>query len=353
VTNEKYNKKIILFGDVHIAAEKFECAGTTDDNTIYLADYIKYYLDTERVKPIDIFVELYFLHKKSNVDSPIMNTLYGSHSGVLPNFYKRFQSCFEILTQKDNCYKEYPNARFHALDLRLHFAGITVFDRKILEDDPFYDFSMILSFAIHVKDLLNVRNKMLLNRSSNRFNIQKYRNSKINSLRSLIESTAVNLNLRYYYPDVLAKIISLSKEKIIDFDKIQEQIDIFKSDSRFSSPRVQDLLKAYELIQPPLIIKYGINEPEFSDQELDSVLDDRDRLVDIVRNVLGTYPQIQNQQVVKTFISNMPTQYNNPTLGMGNIFKTVHNRTCFILIYNIIYCSNFPHTIWPINLKSL
>jgi hypothetical protein len=114
IHNEKYNKKIHLFGDIHVAADKFSCNNNaTSTNAIYFPDYLEYYLGIEKNKIIDLYIELPYMHDKK---VPIMI------HGMLDNTRLHFKECFESLLEKTECQNKYPNVRFHAMDIRKYIS---------------------------------------------------------------------------------------------------------------------------------------------------------------------------------------------------------------------------------------
>src|SRR5688500_13527622 len=61
IENEKYKKKLYLFGDKHVFTNKFDCQGNaTPVNTIYLPDYLRYYFDKTKNIPLALFIEIHY-----------------------------------------------------------------------------------------------------------------------------------------------------------------------------------------------------------------------------------------------------------------------------------------------------
>lgn len=117
INNTKYNKKIYLFGDIHTYADKFTCDGNaTNENTIYLPDYLKYYFDKNKNIPTDLFMESHYMANK--IIPSLQNT-------VLENIQKKFSPCFKLLSDKTECREQYPHIRFHTMDIRYYMPKIS------------------------------------------------------------------------------------------------------------------------------------------------------------------------------------------------------------------------------------
>ena len=112
--NKDLNKKIYLFGDVHVYTSFFDCGVDDEKNTIYLSDYLNKYLSEEKNKTIDLFIELPYQLNKNKI---IPSMKYG----ILENIKHIVDPCFKLLSDKSECKKIYPNVRFHAMDIRYYY----------------------------------------------------------------------------------------------------------------------------------------------------------------------------------------------------------------------------------------
>ena len=143
IFNSKYNKKIYLFGDKHVAAsDNIDCASDiTNDNAIYLPDYLKYYFDKTKNIPIDLFIELPYQQDKF---VPSMQ------KGMINNTRIQFEPCFKFLTDKYECNKLYPNIRYHSMDIRKYLPH----DNKLTNNEKFItDITLILNYIESINRL--------------------------------------------------------------------------------------------------------------------------------------------------------------------------------------------------------
>jgi hypothetical protein len=131
------NKIIYLIGDVHkYTTAGFECVKKDDslmgrvweyassyiwdpdedkNHTIYYPEYMLRLLKNNKDKQFDIFIELPYHHTK-----------HGSRMvpGMIENINKLFDFCFRYLYNKEECIKNFPNARFHAMDIRKYSESL-------------------------------------------------------------------------------------------------------------------------------------------------------------------------------------------------------------------------------------
>ena len=141
IRNEEYDKTIRLFGDRHVFTSQFECgpAGiddSTNQNTIYLPDYLKMYFNKYDKIPIDLFIEIHYMQ-----DKIVPEMQYG----LIENIRKKFLPCFKTLTDKVECNKIYPNIRFHIIDIRYYES----------ENDTISNINVLNGYITQINYLLN------------------------------------------------------------------------------------------------------------------------------------------------------------------------------------------------------
>ena len=109
-----FNKIVYLIGDIHIHTNKgFICGPNDEKQSLYFPEYMLRLIKKNSSNQFDIFVELPYHHTKR---SRIMK------EGMIQNINELFNFCFTNLYDKEKCQTFFPNARFHAMDIRW-YAG--------------------------------------------------------------------------------------------------------------------------------------------------------------------------------------------------------------------------------------
>jgi len=305
INNAKYKKKVYLFGDHHVYTDKFVCDGNaTNENTIYLPDYLKYYFDKNKNTPIDLFIELPYTATKN---IPIMKL------NMIENMRKKFEPCFRLLTDKTECRQEYPLIRFHAMDIRKYLPRTS---------DNINTITKLYDYITYIKTVL--------------CDEESYNNNKIealvqiNSIKDIIDKTDIHLI------EIFKFIVNESTHKTI-YDKVNITLKFLVDVNTKYYEKKADIICALSRIQSELQIYYTKTTPVPPEllKTIEKYIGDKNGIYDTIDdgfwNVVESSPKLKKNvgNVVREFFKpeiyhKMNDDHNN---SVKNIMKS-GNMTC-------------------------
>lgn len=155
MTSEMFDLKFFLMGDIHVDVEK----GFEDDgNGLYLPIYLDALFKKNKDKQFDLLMEIPPLKK-----SPIFKK---SSAAIFMSMYKQFKFCYSSIDGGKLCNSEWPNVRFHNIDIRHihHDLAKSNFDFPLLSlTKQIYDLTKILRFgALEIDQYKDKFNELLM-----------------------------------------------------------------------------------------------------------------------------------------------------------------------------------------------
>jgi hypothetical protein len=295
--SDKYDKTILLFGDQHIASSNLTCAG--DDKTLYLPKYLKMVFSKNNKKIIDVFIELpYQQNKRYSVDTPYA-------PNMIRNIGKEFGECFQNLYDKTLCNANYPNVRFHAMDLRNFLTDKFSNDIKL---NAFIEFSDTLqdisSYNYRIKAKLDNNMKSLLQLIKNYLGVDE--KNKFDEFYGLLA--------KGHGPPLFKKIYNTINDFVIlnniDDDKINQtlkeiSLGLIPTDYRL---KLYNYIKDFQY-SDFVDILFDPNGKIF--KNFNSIIDStiRDSLIinikKYINDILGSYKEVNVEDVLNKFKSSI------------------------------------------------
>lgn len=98
---------VITLGDIHYYTKNGFASDPT--KSAYCPDYLENLFKKYPDLNFDVLIELPY-----NITGKINNMQYG----VIENIRRKFSNCFNDIINKQTCQNEFPNVRFHAIDIR-------------------------------------------------------------------------------------------------------------------------------------------------------------------------------------------------------------------------------------------
>jgi len=224
-------RKIYLFGDVHITANYFNCNqdpnNTTNENTVYLPDYLNTVLKHQKDHVIDVFIELPYQQTKIISDM---------EPGMINNIRHVFEPCFKLLTDKVECKKLYPNVRFHAMDIRYYCD---------LSEKPISDIGILCNWIkSYSNNMPTLQTRLTYRLKMNRIFLNAIIDTitlpdKLSSIANILKNVDINILYSDAYNKLEATFIKegyeyIAKGELNDDDKaeITKILDLFYGGSK-------------------------------------------------------------------------------------------------------------------------
>lgn len=186
------NCTIINIGDIHIHTNNgFDCE---ENKSIYLPEYLNYIFKKFPDKQFDVMLELKYT--KNKLDDYLLDL------GIINNTYKYFLDCFVNINDKIKCNKNYPNVRFHNIDIRY-----------LYENNETNNFTNLLH---RIKFIIN------LIRNIQETNAQNIRNQVYEYIPDFIENKD---NIINYISNLIISYYKFERYQSLDFiDIVNEYI---------------------------------------------------------------------------------------------------------------------------------
>ncbi len=144
--SELFSATILTLGDTHICTNNgFSTDKKNMNKEIYIVDYLDLLFKKYHNRQFDVLIELPYRIDK---------TIGKMQCSFLENFRKKFNVCFDNLTDKTLCIKNYPNVRFHAVDVRYWSVDLSTnadpkFDNELQKFIYLLDTSNDFMYAIN------------------------------------------------------------------------------------------------------------------------------------------------------------------------------------------------------------
>ena len=107
MTSHKLKTNIIMLGDIHVHSENGFINETSE--AAYCPDYLENIFKKYQNLNFDLLIELPYNIEKTAIEMV---------PGFIENTKRKFIECFRNLSEKSICQQEYPNTRFHAINIR-------------------------------------------------------------------------------------------------------------------------------------------------------------------------------------------------------------------------------------------
>jgi hypothetical protein len=323
---QKDNKKIILFGDIHIYTKNLIC-NNDSKNIIYITDYLRYLFENTN-KIYDIYNE--FDYSKNKID-------IGGDNGMLSQVQNKFQDCIENIMDRSKC-KYNNNVRFHNVDIRFNilighdiFYKVTYIDSLYLLYTEFQDY-LFKSKQELTKILDTVKNMIFPQKE---FVIQKLEDfiayPKYILTDYIDKATEINIS---YYKD-LERFINDFNDLGLDYpDQIKESMDI-----------ILDFYNGNIELKNHIIDKNKIQSEYKNFIYKSKLLQNYSKLDKDIKDILSKYIDYRINKLFSYNYNEFNTllsEINNKTLYFSNNKKDP-NGIYFIDIYNKYYQTIFHY----------
>ena len=250
LTSKKYNKNILLLGDMHFS-RKGSCRGKSKDIIKFLDEIF-----TSDDKKIDFFLENQYHHLNPEIPFGKVledDSLPDDFLNSIREYYLN-KGCFQI--EKKYCKKEYPNTRFHNADYRetsekqcKEMAEITT----QLIYKVFYEKFTILNINSKIKKLKNDEKFMKVFDKVNTYSKMKKVMEKILKCKKIkkqldncpknIRSKILDFNEKLYSGTIETTQGSVSVEKTYDLSFSQLE-SVLKGKNKYSRSGTIKLLNS-------------------------------------------------------------------------------------------------------------
>ena len=350
LVSDKLGCKFFLFGDVHVTTSKgFNIQNDEDNKSLYLPLYLDALFKKHSDKQFDFMIEL-------NPSDDINTEVFSSRSVILST-KKQFDVCYQGINDKVECSKEWPNVRFHNVDIRKvsdEYAQNSQYMRTvksltnlyrtiILTEKDFaessnpekaYEFFNILKSKIHILNEINnngqgayLVKQMKLDRKYERYNTL----DDINLANKYVENS---INYEFYMSDVFTNIKLLEKK---DFISNYEISSILMKTRNLVFETLIYLTDYYALIRFMKILTYpspGIGKNIILLEGCDHVENFKNFIKTIdpdsyyIRGSRGIEDDIYNNAVAlvnQVGIIKIPKQLKLGVVMMSNIYKKLSN----------------------------
>lgn len=142
--SDMFDLRFFLMSDMHTTFE----FNNPENNSLYLPVYLDTLFKKNKDKQFDLLMEIPPLKKSPEFKK--------SNSGIFISMYRQFKNCFSSIDGGKLCSEEWPNVRFHNVDIRQihHDLGENNFDFPLLRlTREIYDLTKELRFGKLVREI--------------------------------------------------------------------------------------------------------------------------------------------------------------------------------------------------------
>lgn len=240
--SNKLNATCLLFGDFHVCT-KDKFTTNNNSNQMYLPDYLDLLFKKYPEKQFDLLIELPYMPDTNLATNKMI-------CGVIENIRKKFINCFFNIRDKNVCSQEYPNVRFHVIDIRYWHIPISFPDLLLLKDRKRINFNDL----VHLVQAFRIFSEQYIN-------VKKLNDEQRNNAEFILKNVFYHLYKFFKYDkrNAVQQVMTIINNNY-KFKRVQEE-NLFGYESliRYITARLKILFHTYDLFKDTKILIESTN----------------------------------------------------------------------------------------------